>query len=72
MIASPTYYRTRPVTPQPDEPDYPTLQKLLDPYEPGISIEQAKRIGDFLIRLHMYVNEPGSRDIIEVKEEGDL
>jgi hypothetical protein len=38
-------------------PDYKTLQAILRKYDEDISLEKAKKIGEFILKIHLIINE---------------
>jgi hypothetical protein len=42
--------------------DYEELRELLKKYDPNISLEQAKGVGDFWLRMHSIMNKPSVKN----------
>jgi len=61
---------SRKVTNLKDE-DYEELRKLLKVYEQDISLEKAKKIGNYLLKIHVIVNKVSIEDRLKFKEVGN-
>jgi hypothetical protein len=68
---SPIYFRASPnslgIYDLP-ETDYEELHQLLLPYDSSISLEDAKKIGSFLLRIHVIVNTAKPKEADGVKK----
>jgi hypothetical protein len=53
------------------EPDYEALRQLLLPYDSNISLERAKAIGEFLLRVNLLANKAQMRYLYKQDKKGE-